>query len=228
MEFLPHAGLVVQKARLGQAIEPLRVLVIDADVVGHGVAPCAHLRGDHREVEGALLPFERIAHLEFLRDVLEAIDGADDGAARIAQRLHVDAGHPACSIRVLHHGLGALDAFAVAHGARHGRLIRRDELTVEAFDAERAAEALCRIEQARGAAPELDRLAIDAQDQPIAIAGINADRQRIEDRLLDVEQRFQYRRLEKPLEFQSFGHRCTPTALNGKHCCLTEIAPSIQ
>jgi hypothetical protein len=51
------------------------------------------------------------------------------------------------------------------------------------FAAQIARKALgeggCWIEQARGAAPAPNGRAIDAQDVPVAIARINADRQRI-------------------------------------------------
>ena len=96
-------------------------------------------------------------HLVLARDVLEAVDGSDDHAVGVAQRRHIDASHPALSVRVLNHRLGALEAFAREHRTRHRRVVGRNEVAFQALEPERAAEPLRGIEQPRGPAPKLDR-----------------------------------------------------------------------
>src|ERR1700739_150054 len=58
-----------------------------------------------------------------------------------------------------------------------------------------AAETRGRIEQARGPAPKFDGPPVCPQDLAVSIAGIDADRQRIQHRLVQIEQGIQERGL---------------------------------
>ena len=59
----------------------------------------------------------------------------------------------------------------------------------------------------RGARPHSsDRLAVDAQDLPVDVAGVDADRQRVEDRLVEIDEGFQEGRKERRVELEGKRH----------------------
>jgi hypothetical protein len=85
MEFALHARVVVKEAGLRQPIEALSVLIVFADIVGEGVAPRPHLRGNHSKVQRALVTLHCALKLVLTGNVLKAIDSTYDNVSRVSQ-----------------------------------------------------------------------------------------------------------------------------------------------
>jgi hypothetical protein len=87
----------------------------------------------------------------------------------------------------LDHGLYAIETLPCRHRACHGSFAGWDEITLQALDPEGATEPLRGIQKARGSAPKLGGAPVNAKNMAIDVAGVNADRQRIKDGLVQFQ-----------------------------------------
>ncbi len=122
-----------------------------------------------------------------VRDILEAVDSSDHDAVGIAERSHIDASHPTLSVRVPDHRLYILEALAGEHRTSHWRLVGRYEVPLQTFNTEGTAETLRLVTKPRGVAPKLDSAPVDPDNLAVNIAGVNADRQGIEEGLIQLK-----------------------------------------
>jgi hypothetical protein len=189
-------------------VPKLRILVVDADVIGHRITPGAHLGGDHGKIKSTLLTLQCDPHVVFSRDILEAGNSADNPTIFVTKRSHVETRHPALPIRVLDDGFGPLEDFTRKYSPGHGRLLRLERLTLQVFDAEGSEKPLGRIKRAERICP-IDEVLAYSHEGDSRLAGTDADRQRVENRLVQIKKRFQKRRLVWHVEVQE-GHGNLP------------------
>lgn len=80
MNLRARPRFIMKETRFGETVKALRVLVVDADVIGERVAPGSHLRSHHRQVECAFLPLQYVAQFVLARSILDDICRSNDGA----------------------------------------------------------------------------------------------------------------------------------------------------
>jgi hypothetical protein len=112
--------------------------------------------------------------------VVEAIDGADDVAGAVLDRLDMQHHGRARAVRPLDHALRPMYRGAGLEDVGHRRRFAGDPPAVEVPPV-RAAEALAVIADTRGAAPQLGGLAVEPEDAPAGIAGVGSDGQDLQD-----------------------------------------------
>jgi len=112
MELAFDALVIVEKVRFSKAVEPLRILIIRADVVGEGVAPRPHLRCGHCQIERTFVTLEDRAQV-FKVGSPFALRSQRRGTGRTPRRWdrHVVALHH-LALRSVVHVMGAIAAKA--------------------------------------------------------------------------------------------------------------------
>ena len=120
-----------------------------------------------------------------LGDVLEAVDGPENAARFVQQRVDMDQDDTAAPVRTLDDDLQPVRRLSRAQHLRHRRLGVRERTAVQVVETMGAAIALVVLARTGAAAPQLCGSPIVAQDGPVGRADVHGHGQGIQDRLTD-------------------------------------------
>ena len=213
------AGAADDRAdRLVDAHEPaLGVELDDADrgmLVGRG--PALLLLA-----QIVLAAVERIDHALALGDVLEAVDGADQLALRIEQRIDVEQHDDLLAVGALDRHLLVADRPA---GLQHlGELGARQLLALAAEELALRGELVVGLARLRRAAPELHGALVVLHDPAGGVADAGRDRQQFEDFVGGPQRLFQRQRKHRSAALFDLG--VVHPALLHRRCCRSITLP---
>ncbi len=165
-----------------EAPEPLRrLVVVEKLAVRVGGVDRGGQRFHHMARDAAALAHP-VLHPDTFADVLEAVDAADQMALLVEQGIDIGEDGEPGAVRPLDR------QFAVAHGLAAGQHLRhrgflRSELPAVTADGPRSGTIpIGRLTQGRRATPQFHGPAVELHQQAVAVAGVDADREVLDQR----------------------------------------------